>query len=167
MAAAAAASGAGEKRKRPNGSDGDEDECGHLREAIEQALSIAEKLREIENGLIQRERAIGGTADTSEPSAERMRDMLAFNVAGDTTVKVRRSTLCAVKGTVIALLFSGRFDDAFVRDKDERIFLQMFPDAWKCWLGSSTHMWGCRPSTPSSYRPPDRTIRHSSTGLSC
>ncbi|CEM12063.1 unnamed protein product [Vitrella brassicaformis CCMP3155] len=132
MAAAAAASGAGEKRKRPNGSDGDEDECGHLREAIEQALSIAEKLREIENGLIQRERAIGGTADTSEPSAERMRDMLAFNVAGE-IVKARRSTLCAVKGTVIALLFSGRFDDAFVRDKDERIFLQMFPDAWK-WL---------------------------------
>ncbi|CEM37640.1 unnamed protein product [Vitrella brassicaformis CCMP3155] len=117
MAAAAAASGAGEKRKRPNGGDGDEDECGHLRASMEQAQLVMEKLREIENGLIQRERAIGGTADTSEPSAERMRDMLAFNVAGDTTVKVRRSTLCAVKGTVIALLFSGRFDDAFLVGK--------------------------------------------------
>ncbi|CEM27816.1 unnamed protein product [Vitrella brassicaformis CCMP3155] len=154
MAAAAAASGAAEKRKRPNGGDGDEDQCGHLDEAIEQSLSIASALQEIKNGLTQRERAMGGTADTSEPCAELMRDILSFNVAGE-IVKARRSTLCAVKGTVMALLFSGRFDNAFIRDNDKRIFLQSFPDAFT-WLVGQLITYVGEQTIDSIVIPPSR-----------
>ncbi|CEL97955.1 unnamed protein product [Vitrella brassicaformis CCMP3155] len=133
MAAAAAAGSAAEKRKRPSPGGGAEDECGNLDESIAHCQQLLDALQEIKNDLMQQERAIGGTADTSEPSAECMREILAFNVGGDTTVKARRSTLCAVKGTVMALLFSGRFDAGFRRDSNNRIFLQLFPDAFT-WL---------------------------------
>ncbi|CEM38716.1 unnamed protein product [Vitrella brassicaformis CCMP3155] len=63
-------------------------------------------------------------ADTPPTSGK---DVLLLNVGG-TERRVRRQHLTegeGVEGTALALLFSGKFDERFVRDGKKRIFLDM------------------------------------------
>ncbi|CEM31412.1 unnamed protein product [Vitrella brassicaformis CCMP3155] len=53
-------------------------------------------------------------------------DILKLSISGEHW-KVRRFTLCAVRGSVMELLFSGRFDDKFIRDRNNRIRVVVWP----------------------------------------
>ncbi|CEM37388.1 unnamed protein product [Vitrella brassicaformis CCMP3155] len=96
---------------------------------------------------------MGGTGDLTEPSAECMREVLEFSLSGE-YFRARRSTLCGVKGSVIALLFCGAFDQAFIRDQNNRILLQVFPRAFK-WLVGKLDMYVAE-QTDSIVIPPSR-----------
>ncbi|CEM37382.1 unnamed protein product [Vitrella brassicaformis CCMP3155] len=117
-----------QKRRHPNG----EGEENFLDITIEHSQRVTEELIKLRNAIIEKDRAMGGTGDLTAPSAESMRDVLEFNVAGE-TVRARRSTLCAAKGSVLALMFCGKFDAAFIRDEKNRIFIQCYGPAFK-WL---------------------------------
>mmetsp|Transcript_43770 Transcript_43770/g.123978 ORF Transcript_43770/g.123978 Transcript_43770/m.123978 type:complete len:505 (+) Transcript_43770:313-1827(+) len=61
-----------------------------------------------------------------------MKEVLEFNLSGE-LFRARRSALCAAKGSVLAVMFSGKFDIAFFRDEKNRIFLPVYGPAFK-WL---------------------------------
>ncbi|CEM25938.1 unnamed protein product [Vitrella brassicaformis CCMP3155] len=112
--------------------DGHEDGiASQLAAARQQAAVIIEQADRIEKEISERVTALGGTADVTQLPADRMDDKLDINVSGERLRRVKRSALCAVKGTVMATLFDGRFDKAFVRDSENRIFLPVYPPVFR------------------------------------
>ena len=53
-------------------------------------------------------------------------DIIYLNVGGQ-KITTRRSTLCAVEGSLLASMFSGRWEDGIERDKDGCVFLDFNP----------------------------------------
>ena len=53
-------------------------------------------------------------------------DIINLNVGG-TKMTTKRSTLCQVKGSLLASMFSGRWEDSLSRDKDDCIFFDWNP----------------------------------------
>jgi len=54
-------------------------------------------------------------------------DLISLNFRGEKTVTVKRSTLCQVEGSMMAAMFSGRYDDKLDFDKDGNVFLSYPP----------------------------------------
>ncbi|CEM03439.1 unnamed protein product [Vitrella brassicaformis CCMP3155] len=132
-ASAAAAAAAGEKRKCPDGAVGESASLGALHQSIQYSRSVTNALQAMLEDLEERQRALGGSAAApNKPVDELMKEVLELNVSGE-QVRVQRSTLCAVKDSVLATLFGGKFDAAFIRDEKDRIFLQIYPPAFT-WL---------------------------------
>ncbi|CEM37645.1 unnamed protein product [Vitrella brassicaformis CCMP3155] len=130
--AAAAAASSGAKRKCPaDGADEDSDGRSGILATLEHGQSVVDVLQAMLAELEERERAMGGApAAPNKPKDEVMKEVLELNVSGE-HVEVQRSTLCAVKGSVLAVMFSGKFDSAFIRDENNRIFLQVWPPAFQ------------------------------------
>ncbi|CEM37626.1 unnamed protein product [Vitrella brassicaformis CCMP3155] len=129
--AAAAAAAAGEKRKYPDhGVAGESASLGALHQSIQYSRSVTDALQAMLDELEERERAMGGSAVPNKPKDELMKEVLELNVSGE-HVRVQRSTLCAVVDSVLATLFCGKFDAAFIRDDSNRIFLNIFPPAFQ------------------------------------
>ena len=53
-------------------------------------------------------------------------DIITLNVGG-TKMTTKRSTLCQVKGSLLASMFSGRWEDSLPRDKDDCVFFDWNP----------------------------------------
>jgi hypothetical protein len=53
-------------------------------------------------------------------------DIIKLNVGG-TKITTKRSTLCQVKGSLLASMFSGRWEDSLARDEDDRVFFDFNP----------------------------------------
>ncbi len=53
-------------------------------------------------------------------------DVIELNVGGQ-AMATKRSTLCQVEGSLLSSMFSGRWEDNMIRDKDGRIFLDFNP----------------------------------------
>jgi hypothetical protein len=53
-------------------------------------------------------------------------DMINLNVGGK-KMTTKRSTLCQVEGSLLASMFSGRWEDSLARDEDGRIFFDFNP----------------------------------------
>ncbi|CEM28099.1 unnamed protein product [Vitrella brassicaformis CCMP3155] len=70
--------------------------------------------------------------DDHEVPAGTMAQWIDLNISGE-CLSVKRSTLCAVKGSVMATLFSGQVDDEFVRDAHGRWFLPVYAPAFN-WM---------------------------------
>ncbi|CEM32335.1 unnamed protein product [Vitrella brassicaformis CCMP3155] len=68
-----------------------------------------------------------GASDGSAASGD---DLLLLNVGGSQSC-VRRKHLTSIKGTVLAALFSGRWDGRLIRDADNRIFIDMESEAFE------------------------------------
>ncbi|CEM05762.1 unnamed protein product [Vitrella brassicaformis CCMP3155] len=68
-----------------------------------------------------------GASDGSAASGD---DMLELNVGGSQSC-VRRKHLTSIEGTVLAALFSGRWDGRLIRDADNRIFIDMESEAFE------------------------------------
>ncbi|CEM03427.1 unnamed protein product [Vitrella brassicaformis CCMP3155] len=115
MAASAAAAAVGEKRRCPDGGAvGESASLGALHQSIQYSRSVTDALQAMLEELEERQRALGGSAAApNKPMEELMKDVLELNVSGE-QVRVQRSTLCAVKNSVLATLFGGKFDAALV-----------------------------------------------------
>eukprot|EP00747_Dinoflagellata_sp_TGD_P184199 gnl/TRDRNA2_/TRDRNA2_39628_c0_seq1.p1 gnl/TRDRNA2_/TRDRNA2_39628_c0~~gnl/TRDRNA2_/TRDRNA2_39628_c0_seq1.p1 ORF type:complete len:351 (+),score=77.01 gnl/TRDRNA2_/TRDRNA2_39628_c0_seq1:64-1116(+) len=50
-------------------------------------------------------------------------DVIGLNLGGEQTVMVKRSLLLQFEGTMLAQMFSGRWEDQLDRDKDRNVFL--------------------------------------------
>ncbi|CEM37587.1 unnamed protein product [Vitrella brassicaformis CCMP3155] len=124
----AAAAAAGSQKRKWDGKQGDE--VDYLAASIEHSQRVTEELQTLSRGLVDKELSMGGTGGAA--SNECMRDVLEINVAGE-LMRARRSALCAAKGSVLAVMFCGKFDAGFIRDDSNRIFLQIWPPAFK-WL---------------------------------
>jgi len=91
---------------------------------VEAALRKAEEARtgfEAERDSLQweKERMAAG---------KHMEDILNLNIGGEKIVSVQRKTLCQVEDSMLAVSFSGRWDDSLVRDKDGAIFVDFRPE---------------------------------------
>ncbi|CEM32329.1 unnamed protein product [Vitrella brassicaformis CCMP3155] len=68
-----------------------------------------------------------------DPSAASGDDLLKVNVGGSHS-SVRRKHLTSVEGTLLAVLFGGRWDGRLGRDADNRVFVDVCPRAFDAML---------------------------------
>lgn len=68
--------------------------------------------------------------NTARGSTSKPTDVLRFNVGGK-RMKVRRSLLTQFPGTLMARMFSGRWDISFLQDTDGLIFLDLNPESFR------------------------------------
>jgi len=61
------------------------------------------------------------------PSA-RLCDIVSLNIGGEKFVQRRRSTLCAIEGSLLAARFSGRWEQDTDRDAEGRFFVNTSPE---------------------------------------
>ncbi|CEM37633.1 unnamed protein product [Vitrella brassicaformis CCMP3155] len=132
--AAAAAGGGGGRTWRPSALDEDNDVRTWLQMGKEQMEIIQDALNQTLADIEQREQALGGRAGEIVPTVQLMRQELHFNVCG-VYMKARRSTLCVLKGSVLATLCGGRFDEALIKDANERYFLPFCSVAFQWLIG--------------------------------
>ncbi|CEL91981.1 unnamed protein product [Vitrella brassicaformis CCMP3155] len=141
-AAAAAACGNAEgggqkKRKTPEGAA----ESDKGRKSFEQSLDVAfdcldsirVDLEAFKASITQRITELNGNPEFVASDAVDMQ-VLELNVGGE-YVKVKRQTLCLLCGTVLSELFCGRWDQALLRDAQNRLFVEMYPPAFHWIVG--------------------------------
>ena len=95
--------------------------------------NILQKFDELVN-IIEDERAkMKAEVEAYEAEKRRMTaiavkddDIIDLNVGG-TKMTTKRSTLCQVKGSLLASMFSGRWEDNLPRDKDDCVFFDWNP----------------------------------------
>lgn len=68
-------------------------------------------------------------------------DVLTLNVGG-TRLQVLRSTLCCLEGSLLATMFSGRWDDNLVKDGKGAFFIDQSPENFKVLL-DFLRSWKC------------------------
>ena len=73
-------------------------------------------------------------------------DVIELNVGGERMATLR-STLCQVEGSLLASMFSGRWEDSMSHDKEGRIFLNFDPKYFALILG---HLRAKEISTPDN-----------------
>ena len=86
------------------------------------------------NDIIQRERAkMKAEVEAYNAGKQRMKsvevsddDMIHLNVGGQ-KFTTKRSTLCQVEGSLLASMFSGRWEDGLERDQDGAVFFDFSP----------------------------------------
>ena len=66
-------------------------------------------------------------------------DLVELNIGGE-LVTVRRSTLCLVEGSLLATMFSGRWEESLVRDSSGRVFLDFDPKQFLVALNHLRHI---------------------------
>jgi len=54
-------------------------------------------------------------------------DLIGLNFRGEKTITVKRSLLCQVEGSMLAAMFSGRYEDQLDHDKDDNVFVDYPP----------------------------------------
>ncbi|CAB4044374.1 Chaperone dnaK2, partial [Paramuricea clavata] len=57
-------------------------------------------------------------------------DVISLNIGGK-IMAASRSTLCQVEGSLLASMFSGRWEERLKKDKHENVFLDFNPDCFK------------------------------------
>ena len=95
---------------------------------------LVKRFRNEFNDIIEGERAkMKAELDAYNAEKQRMKavevsdnDIIHLNVGGH-KVTTKRSTLCQVEGSLLASMFSGRWEDSLERDKDGAIFFDFNP----------------------------------------
>ncbi|XP_046851096.1 uncharacterized protein LOC124444516 isoform X1 [Xenia sp. Carnegie-2017] len=57
-------------------------------------------------------------------------DVISLNIGGE-SMTCLRSTLCQIDGSLLASMFSGRWEDRLTKDKDGNVFLDYDPECFK------------------------------------
>ena len=63
-----------------------------------------------------------------------MGDNIVYLNVGGTKMATKMSTLCQIEGSLLAIMFSGRWEDSVERDEDGHIFLDYNPELFACVL---------------------------------
>jgi hypothetical protein len=95
---------------------------------------LVKRFRSEFNDIIEGERAkMKAELDAYNAEKQRMKavevsdnDIIELNVGGH-KLTTKRSTLCQVEGSLLASMFSGRWEDSLERDKDGAIFFDFIP----------------------------------------
>jgi hypothetical protein len=95
---------------------------------------LVKRFRSEFNDIIEGERAkMKAELDAYNAEKQRMKavevsdnDIIHLNVGGH-KLTTKRSTLCQVEGSLLASMFSGRWEDSLERDKDGAIFFDFNP----------------------------------------
>ena len=66
-------------------------------------------------------------------------DLVELNIGGE-LVTAKRSTLCHVEGSLLASMFSGRWEKSLVRDASGRVFLDFDPKQFLVVLNHLRHI---------------------------
>ena len=72
-------------------------------------------------------------------------DIIDLNVGGQ-KLSTTRSTLCLVEGSLLASMFSGRWEDSLKRDKDGAVFFDFNPQHFALILDYLRQKENCEPS---------------------
>ena len=96
--------------------------------------ALVKRFRNEFNDIIEGERAkMKAELDAYNAEKQRMKavevsdnDIIELNVGGH-KLTTKRSTLCQVEGSLLASMFSGRWEDSLERDKDGAIFFDFNP----------------------------------------
>jgi len=72
--------------------------------------------------------------EESYPQSGKETDVLHLNIGGSTYVAVLRRVLTQFEDSMLASMFSGRWDDSLPKDKDGNFFLDHDPEVFMCLL---------------------------------
>ncbi len=137
--------------RRDAGSDGDDDDDLGKREA--ELNRREEEIGAREDTLKKREEELGAREDALKKREEELQkaeeefsneaakaygatkpdDIITLDVGG-TRLRVLRSTLCYVEGSLLASMFSGRWDDNLVKDDQGAFFIDQPYEHFKAFL---------------------------------
>ena len=101
-----------------------------ITKAISQLQEILESKRK---SLDEREESFAKRIrlfETSHPQSGKDTDVLRLNVGGSTKIAVLRRVLTQFEDSVLASMFSGRWDDSLTKDEDGHVFLDHDPDVF-------------------------------------
>jgi len=96
---------------------------GELLRNRKNALDEREKELQEATEAFEREKAVFGA---SSGDGKKKNDVLYLNIGGN-VVNVLRRTLTSVEGSMLASLFSGRWDDNIEKDADGNFFIDQSP----------------------------------------
>eukprot|EP00745_Piridium_sociabile_P043591 TRINITY_DN89383_c0_g1_i1.p1 TRINITY_DN89383_c0_g1~~TRINITY_DN89383_c0_g1_i1.p1 ORF type:complete len:454 (+),score=38.21 TRINITY_DN89383_c0_g1_i1:53-1363(+) len=96
----------------------------HLRILAAQAQMRYSEIESREEELQEKWRSVGATPVCDYNGMVSADDPIRLNVGGEQCT-VKRDVLTAVPGSLLASLFSGRWDKSLLRDEDDRIFLDV------------------------------------------
>lgn len=98
------------------------EEQRQLADARAAARAQAEELQALRAKLAEERRVLLAPGDTSG------NDLIGLNFGGASVVTVKRSLLYQFEDTMLARMFSGRYDEQLDRDKDGNVFFDYSPD---------------------------------------
>ena len=118
---------------------------------------LVKRFRNELNDIIEGERAkMKAELDAYNAEKQRMKavevsdnDIIELNVGGH-KLTTKRSTLCQVEGSLLASMFSGRWEDSLERDKDGAIFFDFNPQYFLVIL---EYLRGKKIATPENPAP--------------
>ena len=118
------------------GSDEDDDGLGkreaELKRREEEISALQDTLKQREEELQKAEEEFSNEAAKAY-GATKPDDIITLNVSG-TKHQVLRSTLCYVEGSLLASMFSGRWDDSLVKDDQGAFFIDQPYEHFKALL---------------------------------
>ena len=126
-----------------------------LRKEIEQQRRVFdEEIKSEKSALEEKEQSLEREMARMNTLGEGTHDLVHINVGGD-LVTVKRSTLCQHKGSVLANMFSGRWEQKLDRDDDGRVYFDFNPKHFHVILNHLRHTafskcYGNRPFLLSS-----------------
>ena len=87
---------------------------------------IEAKRKEVES----QEKALNDERERMMQTVVKDDDVISLNIGGK-NMAASRSTLCQVKGSLLASMFSGRWEDGLKKDKQGNVFLDFNPTCFK------------------------------------
>jgi len=97
-----------------------------LKEEVDRALGDVEQQRKAVEA--DREALAEEKESMSQLTSVAASELIELNVGGE-NITTTRSTLTSAKGSMLASMFSGRWEDKLTRDKEGRVFLDLNPYA--------------------------------------
>eukprot|EP01066_Platyproteum_vivax_P012024 Platyproteum_vivax@DN5452_c0_g1_i1.p1 len=96
--------------------------------ALLQDVDVKERaLKEIEEEIEKKQQALAAEKEKMTNMKAKQSDILLLNLGGEKTVEVSRSTMCAVEGSFLEAMFSGRWDEQLARDQRGAVFINYSP----------------------------------------
>eukprot|EP00743_Colponemidia_sp_Colp-15_P005695 GILK01006123.1.p1 GENE.GILK01006123.1~~GILK01006123.1.p1 ORF type:complete len:342 (+),score=37.32 GILK01006123.1:16-1041(+) len=105
-----------------------EQEFKDFREQLEQ--STQQTLENERKILQERRQALDDEIASMQKLPARQNDVVSVNCGGK-KLMVKRSTLCTVEGSVLASMFSGRWEDSLEKDVKGNVFFDFNPDCFE------------------------------------
>ena len=103
---------------------------GHFQSFNSALKNEVERIEAMRKDVETKEKALNNEKDRMMTIKVEDDDVVSLNIGGK-IMAASRSTLCQVEGSLLASMFSGRWEDRLKKDKHDNVFLDFNPECFK------------------------------------